>query len=65
MIESGRAQTIAQIARTNRVDSSYVSRMLDLTLLAPDIIGAILDGHEPLGLSLARLSGKRMPGEWE
>jgi len=39
--------------------------MLDLTLLAPDIIESILDGHEPSGLSLARLTKKQIPPLWE
>ena len=65
LLESGRVQTIAQIARANGVNGSYVGRILDLTLLAPDIIGAILDGREPSGLSLARLTGKRLAPLWE
>ncbi len=64
LLESGKAKSIAEIARANKVDGSYVSRMLDLTLLAPDIIEAILDGKEPLGLSLARLH-RGFPAEWK
>ena len=41
-----------------------MSRQLHLTLLAPDIIEAILYGREPSGLSLARLN-KAFPLEWE
>ena len=37
----------------------------DLTLLAPDIIEAILDGKEPSGLSLARLTKKQIPLPWD
>ena len=37
--------------------------MLRLTLLAPDIIDAVLNGSEPDGLSLERLY--RMPVGWE
>lgn len=47
------------------MDGSYVSRILDLTLLAPDIIDAILDGKEPSGLSLAMLTKKQIPLVWE
>ena len=48
-----------------QVDGSYVSRMLDLTLLAPDIIDAILDGKETSGLSLTTLTKKQIPPLWE
>jgi len=65
LLESGKVKTIAEIARANKVDGSYVSRMIDLTLLAPDIIEAILDGHEPPGISLARLTGMRIPPTWD
>ena len=65
LIESGRVKNLAEIARANRVDGSYVSRMLDLTLLAPDIIDAILDGREPSGLSLAMLTKRQIPLVWD
>jgi len=58
-------KNLAEIARANSVDGSYVSRMIDLTLLAPDIIGAILDGQEPSGLSLARFTARPIPPPWE
>jgi hypothetical protein len=45
------------------VDNSYVARQLRLTLLAPDAVEAILEGEEPDGVSLEKLSG--MPVEWE
>jgi len=45
------------------VDNSYVARLLRLTLLAPDIIEAIIEGTEPDGLSLEKLYGA--PAEWE
>jgi len=65
LVESGRVKNLAEIARANKVDGSYVSRILDLTLLAPDIIDAILDGREPSGLSLAMLTKRQIPLQWE
>jgi hypothetical protein len=46
MLESGEAGSMKEVARRERVDDSYVSRMVNLTTLAPDIVAAILD--EPL-----------------
>jgi len=35
------------------INPSYVSRVLRLTLLAPDIVEAVLDGRQPEGVTLA------------
>jgi hypothetical protein len=46
------------------VAPSYVSRVLRLTLLAPNTVEAILDGRQPAGLPLADLL-EAFPLEWE
>jgi len=61
-LESGVFPTMKALARKLGVDGRYVARLLDLTLLAPDIIEAILNGTEPDGLSLEKLF--RAPMEW-
>jgi hypothetical protein len=43
MLESGEAISMKEIARREGVDDSYVSRMVNLTTLAPDIVAEILD----------------------
>ncbi|MEO3470402.1 hypothetical protein AAFN86_00955 [Roseomonas sp. CAU 1739] len=43
MLEAGRFGTINELAAAEKINSSYVSRVLRLTLLAPDIVEAILD----------------------
>lgn len=47
--------TFAELAKAERVSQSYVSRLLRLTLLAPDIVEAILDGRQPEGMRLEDL----------
>jgi hypothetical protein len=58
MIESGKYASSAELAKAEKVNDSYLSRILRLTLLAPDIIEAILTGRQPrtLQLSERRLS---------
>ena len=47
--------TIAEIAAAEKINESYVGRVLRLTLLAPDIVEAIVAGRQPTGMTLARL----------
>ncbi|MGD0114005.1 MAG: hypothetical protein ABSD48_19280 [Armatimonadota bacterium] len=63
LLEQGRYRSIRSLAQELGVDNSYVARLLRLSLLAPDIVEAILDGAEPSGLSLEKLY--RAPMEWE
>ena len=52
MLESGEVRSLRELARREGVDSSYVSRMVNLTTLAPDIVAAILDDTLPPGVTL-------------
>lgn len=54
MLETGVHATLAELAAAEKINPSYVSRVLRLTLLAPDIIDAILDGRQPPKLTLAK-----------
>lgn len=64
MLEKGTYATIAEIAAVEKVNDSYVGRVLRLTLLAPDIIEAILGGRQPVELALAALM-QPLPIDWE
>jgi hypothetical protein len=55
MLESGQHATVGEIASTEKVNESYVGRLLRLTLLAPDIVEAILAGRQPAEMTLAGL----------
>jgi len=52
MIESGKYASSAELAKAEKVNDSYLSRILRLTLIAPDIIEAILAGRQPTTLQL-------------
>jgi hypothetical protein len=64
MLESGEYGSSAELAKTEKVNDSYLSRILRLTLIAPDIIEAILSGRQPGTLQLDDLL-KPPPAAWE
>ena len=55
MLETGAVSTVREIATKEKINSSYVSRVLRLTLLAPEIVEAILDGRQPVEVTLPGL----------
>jgi hypothetical protein len=56
-IESGRANSITDLAEQEGVTDAYICQLLPLTCLAPEIVEAILDGRQPKGLRLAEVLG--------
>ncbi len=64
LLETGVHATVAEIAGAEGISPTYVGRILRLTLLAPDIVEALLDGRQTANLQLADLL-KGLPVEWE
>ena len=64
MIESGEYASIAELAEAEGINSSYASRIFRRTLLAPDIVDAVLDGKQALGFAIDKLR-KRLPIVWQ
>ena len=64
MLDAGVHATLEDLARAKGVAPSYVSGILRLTLLAPEIVEAILDGRQPAELQLDDLL-EGFPVEWE
>lgn len=56
MLETGQAKSLSDVAALEGMDRAYVSRMVNLTTLAPDIVEAILDGTLPDHVTLFELS---------
>ena len=64
LLEKGDFSTIEEIADAENINPSYISRVLRLTLLAPEIVEAILAGTQPAGLTRAKVM-KPFPMEWQ
>ena len=63
LLETGHFATIQEIAEAENINPSYISRVLRLTLLAPEIVEAILAGTQPAGLTRAEVM-KPFPLTW-
>ena len=64
MLDSGEFATIADLAEHEGIAPSYMTRVMRLTLLAPVVIEAILDGRQGVGVTLVGVL-KDVPLEWE
>jgi hypothetical protein len=64
-LRRGEYGSIEELARAEKINPSYLARVLRLTLLAPEFVESILDGrHDSETITLERLM-KPFPGEWE
>jgi hypothetical protein len=64
MLAQGRYASITEMAAAERLERGYLGSLLRLTLLAPDIVSAILDGRQSEGLTCAVLAGG-VPVGWD
>ena len=64
LLDQGRYASMNDLADAAGLDRSYVRRIVNLTLLSPDLVRAILAGTEPSGLSISQLMAG-VPERWE
>lgn len=64
LLENGTYTCLDDIARSEKIGASFVSRYYRLVLLAPDIVEAILDGRQPVHLTMKNLL-QSFPATWE
>ena len=64
LLDQGAYNSIAEMADKEGINRSYLSRTIRLTLLAPDIVEAILNGTQPATLQLSDLE-QPFPIDWE
>jgi hypothetical protein len=63
MLEDGRYRTMEELAAAEGINASYVSRVLRLTILTPDIVTSIMDGTQSAAISLTSLL-RPLPAAW-
>jgi hypothetical protein len=64
MLESGEYATIREIADAEKINESYVGRVLRLTLLAPEVVEALLAGRQLPTMQLDIVL-QRFPVDWQ
>ena len=67
LLDSGEVANASELARQLKLEPGWVAEVLRMTLLAPDIVLAILDGRQPRNLNLQTMRGRgnEMPVAWE
>jgi hypothetical protein len=63
MLDDGRYASSSEMAAAETLDRGYLGRLLQLTLLAPDIVEAIVEGRQVEGATLPGLM-ENVPLEW-
>ena len=63
MLDEGRYASVTEMAAAEKIDRGYLGRLLQLTLLAPHIVEAILDERLPYAIALPAMLGPR-PENW-
>jgi len=64
LLENGTYTCLDEIAKAERIGPSFISRIIRIASLSPDIVDAILDGRQPAHLTLKDLMCP-FPVEWE
>jgi len=63
LLDEGRYASISEMARAEKIERGYLGKVLKLTLLAPDVVEAIVDGREGVELTLPALM-ESVPTFW-
>jgi hypothetical protein len=63
LLDDGRYGSISEMAAAEKIERGYLGTLLRLTLLAPDLVEAILNGRQPEGVTLPRLL-EGLPAGW-
>lgn len=67
LLDEGKYATASDLARALNLESGWVSEVLRMANLAPEIVDAILEGVQPRHLNLHTIRGRNepLPREWE
>jgi len=65
-LADGKARSVTELAQRHEVNRTSISRLMPLAFLAPDIVEAILNGRQPIELTVSRLKQNGdLPVSWQ
>ena len=64
MLESGEFASISELAEKEGIALTYMARLMRLSLLSPELVDAVMDGHQPANITLANLMDP-FPADWK
>ena len=64
MLESGEFASISELAEKEGIAFTYMARLMRLSLLSPELVDAVMDGHQPANITLANLMDP-FPTDWK
>ena len=64
MLESGEFASISELAEREGIAFTYMARLMRLSLLSPELVDAVMDGHQPANITLANLMDP-FPADWK
>jgi hypothetical protein len=64
MLESGEFASISELAEREGIAFTYMARLMRLSLLAPKIVDAIMEGRQPESVTLANMMDP-FPLDWK
>jgi hypothetical protein len=64
-LETGEVGSVKVLAKSNGLCEHYTADLLPLAYLAPDLVDDILHGRQPRALTLAMLTSRVMPVQWD
>lgn len=64
MLETGEFASISELAEKEGIAFTYMARVMRLSLLSPEIVDAVMNGHQPASITLANLMDP-FPADWK
>ena len=63
-LSTGRVRSLRELAARDGITRRYIRRLVNLAFLSPQLVAAIMQGRQPVELTLTRLTELDLPLDW-